>query len=75
MQGAKQRTKELLDENINDWEDLQQDEHRRCLEFVRRWWKLMSLIAILEDSFENLLTRAGTTRPLLKRKLMERRQL
>ena len=53
LQGAKQRTKELLDDNVNDWEGLEQGEHRRCLEFDRRQWKLMSLIAILEDSLEN----------------------
>ena len=55
MQGAKQRTKgkELPNGNVNNWEDLEQDEHRRCLEYDRRRWKLVSLIAILEDSFEN----------------------
>ena len=53
MQGAKRRTKELLDNGINNWEDLQQDKYRRCLEFVRRWLKLTSLIAILGDALEN----------------------
>ena len=54
MQGAKQQTKELLGNGINNWEDLQQDEHRRCLEFDRRRWELSSLIAILGDELENL---------------------
>ena len=53
MHGAKWRTKELLDNSVSDWEDLQQDEHRRCLEFVRRRWKLTSLIAILGDALKN----------------------
>ena len=40
MQRAKQRTKEPLAESINDWKDLQQNEHRGYREFIRRRWKL-----------------------------------
>ena len=54
MQGAKQRTKELLGNGVDNWEDLQQDEHRRRLEFDRRRWELSSLFAILGDELENL---------------------
>ena len=53
MQGAKQRTNELLGKGNSNREDLKQDEHRRRLEFVRRRWKLTSLIAILGGALED----------------------
>ena len=43
LQGAKQQTKELLDDNIDNWEGLEQDEHRRCLKFDGRRCELRSL--------------------------------
>ena len=42
LQGAKQRTNELLDNKINDWEALVLDEHRKCVEFNRGRMNLLS---------------------------------
>ena len=50
MQEAKRRTKELLDHNIDGWEDLLQDEHKKCLQFDRERWNLTSLISLAEDA-------------------------
>ena len=35
MQGAKRQTKELMNNNINGWEALLLDEHRKCVQFDR----------------------------------------
>ena len=47
---AKELTKELRDQEVNDPAVREQDRHRKCLEFDKRRLELKSLIAILEDS-------------------------
>ena len=49
LQEAKELTKELMEQEVNDPAGLEQDEHRKCLEFDKRQMELKSLIAILED--------------------------
>ena len=50
LQGAKQRTKELLDNNINDWEALLLNEHNKCVEFNRERMDLITLIILAEEA-------------------------
>ena len=38
---------------VNYWKDPQQDEHRRCLEFIRKRWKLASLVVILNNPLKS----------------------
>ena len=49
-QGAKQRTKELLNNIINGWETLLLDEHRKCMQFDRGRMNLKTLIILAEEA-------------------------
>ena len=49
LQGAKWRTKELLDHNVNDCEGRALEDHRKQMEFDKGRIKLMTLIVLAED--------------------------
>ena len=48
LQGAKRRTKELLNHNSNDWEGRALEDHGRQVEFNKRRVKLMTMIVLAE---------------------------
>ena len=62
-QEAKELTRELLTIKTQDRPALEQDEHRKCVEFDKRQLELLTLIAGLEDSLAPQQGVGGAARP------------
>ena len=63
LQEAKELARELLTIQTQDRPTLEQDEHRRCVEFNKRQLEMLTLIAGLEDSLAPQQGGGGAVRP------------
>ena len=75
LREARELTRELLTIKTQDRPALEQDEHRKCVEFGKRQLEMLTLIAGLEDSLAPQLGVGGAAQPGVGHLIFEKLKL